>query len=187
MGKGKRAKQVPWRGAAGLAHDIRYYGQWMRERAWERIGHLYPTAKLPDSGEATVIAWLWARTIHCRNPACGIAMPLMKTFQLSTKSGNEHWTRPIVDSTTRSVSFVVQNSPEGIPASATATDNGGAICVACNEAVPSNYVQEQGKSGLMGEVLTAIVAEGNRKRLFLSPTRGACQSSINSHPRMETH
>ena len=170
VGKGKRAKQVPWRGASGLADDIRYYGRWMRERAWERIGHLYPTAKLPDGGEATVIAWLWARTIPCRNPACGIAMPLMKTFQLSTKSGNQHWTRPIVDSTKRSVSFVVQNSPEGVPASATATDNGGAICVACNEAVPNDYVQEQGKSGLMGEVLTAIVAEGNRKRLFLSPT-----------------
>ena len=76
VGKGKRAKQVPWRGASGLADDIRYYGKWMRERAWERIGRLYPTVKLPDGGEATVIAWLWARTIPCPNPACGVNMPL---------------------------------------------------------------------------------------------------------------
>ena len=124
-GKNRKPEQVPWRGAAGLADDIRYYGRWMRERAWERIGHLYPTAKLPNDGETTVIAWLWARTIPCRNPACGIAMPLMKTFQLSTKDGNQHWTRPVVDPKTKSVSFVVQSSLEGVPATATATDNGG--------------------------------------------------------------
>ena len=59
VGKGKKAQVIPWRGAAGLADDIRYYGRWMRERAWERIDHLYPTAKLPGGGEATVIAWLW--------------------------------------------------------------------------------------------------------------------------------
>ncbi len=169
-GKGRNSRTIPWRGAAGLADDIRYYGQWMKERAWERIGRYYPTAKLPDGSEATVIAWLWARTVPCRNPACGIAMPLMKTFQLSTKNGNQHWTKPILDSITKSLSFVVQGSPEGVPTTATATENGGAVCVACNEPVPNSYVQEQGKSGQMGEVLTAIVAEGDRKRLFISPT-----------------
>ena len=61
VGKGKRAKQVPWRGTAGLADDIRYYGRKMREMAWESIGHLYPKAQLPDGGEANVIAWLWTR------------------------------------------------------------------------------------------------------------------------------
>ena len=54
-GKGRKSKRVPWRGTAGLANDIRYFGRWMRERAWERIGHLYPTAKLADGGEATVV------------------------------------------------------------------------------------------------------------------------------------
>ena len=60
---------------AGLAADVRYYGEWMRERAWERIGHLYPT----HNGE-TVIAWLWARTVKCPNPACGAQMPLVSSF-----------------------------------------------------------------------------------------------------------
>lgn len=89
-GKGKRAKHVSWRGMTGLADDVRYYGRKMREMAWERIGHLYPKAQLPDGGEATVIAWQWARTVLCPNPACGVAMPLMRTFQLSTKKGNQH-------------------------------------------------------------------------------------------------
>ena len=181
-GKGKRAKQVPWRGATGLADDIRYYGRWMRERAWERIGHLYPTAKLPDGGEATVIAWLWARTVPCPNPACGVAMPLMKTFQLSTKSGNQHWTRPIVDRDAKTVSFAVQANRNGVPTSATAGESVGALCVACNGAASLDYVQEQARSGGMGEVMTGIVAEGNRKRLFLSPTDEHIQAASKASP-----
>ena len=96
-GKGKSKQHVPWRGAAGLADDVRYYGRWMREKAFESIGHLYPKVKLPGGGEATVIAWLWARTVPCPNPVCRIAMPLMRTFQLSTKKTNRHWTKPVVD------------------------------------------------------------------------------------------
>src|SRR5690554_2939633 len=70
-----------WPGAQGLATDIRYYGEWMREEAEKRIGHLYPKVKLPPEyggGEATVIAWLWARTVQCPNPACGVRMPLVR-------------------------------------------------------------------------------------------------------------
>ena len=181
VGNGKRAKQVPWRGAAGLADDIRYYGRWMRERAWERIGHLYPTAKLPDDGEATVIAWLWARTVPCPNPACGMNMPLMKTFQLSTKSGNQHWTRPTVNREEKTVSFTVQADANSVPDKETVNRN-GATCIACNGVVPLEYVRERARAGEMGEVMTGIVAEGNRKRLFLSPTDEHIQVAASAQP-----
>ena len=65
-----------WTGAQGLAADVRYYGQWMRDEAERRIGHLYPkvevteemVAERPDleryqGRKLTVIAWLWARTV----------------------------------------------------------------------------------------------------------------------------
>ncbi len=169
VGKGKREQKMPWRGAAGLADDIRYYGRQMRELAWERIGHLYPKAQLPDGSEATVIAWLWARTVPCPNPACGVAMPLMRTFQVSKKRGNEHWIRPVVDSVAKSVSFQLQNHRDGVPAEGTVNRN-GATCVACGSTSPLSYVREQARAGNMGEVMTCIVAEGDRKRLFLSPT-----------------
>ena len=169
VGKGKRAKQVPWRGAAGLADDIRYYGRWILERAWERIGHLYPTAKLPDGGEATVIAWLWARTVPCPNPACGVAMPLMGTFQPSSQTNNQHWTRPVVEREAKTVSFIVQDDANCVPATGTVNRN-GATCLACNGVVALEYVREQARAGQMGEVMTGIVAEGDHKRLFLSPT-----------------
>ena len=164
-----RSAGAEWRGAAGLASDVRYYGKWMRDRAFERIGHLYPKAKLPDGGEATVIAWLWARTIPCPNPACGIPMPMMKSFELSKKPGNRWWTRPVVDPAAKRVRFVAQDHSEGVPSGGT-VDRNGARCVACGATETLVYVREQAKAGKMGEQMIAIVAEGKRGRLFLSPT-----------------
>ncbi len=96
----KRYLTREWRGAQGLAEDVRYYGKWMRDEAWKRIGHLYPKVQLPKEqggGEATVIAWLWARTVKCPNPACGARMPLASKWTLSTKKGKEAWVEPLVD------------------------------------------------------------------------------------------
>lgn len=77
-----------WSRAQGLAEDVRYYGEWMKQEAYKRIGHLYPKVKVPleqGGGEATVIAWIWARTVKCPNPACGCEMPLVHSFILSKK------------------------------------------------------------------------------------------------------
>ena len=181
IGKGRKAQRVPWRGAAELADDIRYYGQWMREEAFKRIGHLYPMAKLPDGSRATVIAWLWTRTVPCPNPACGMNMPLMRTFQLSKKRGNAHWTRPIVDRETKTISWIVQGSSNGVPSIGTVNRN-GATCLGCGGAVKLTYVREQARAGRMGEQMTAIVAEGNRKRLFLSPTEEHIKAALDAEP-----
>ncbi len=181
VGKGKQAKQVPWRGAAGLAADIRYYGRKMRELAWEKIGHLYPTAKLPEGGAATVIAWLWARTIPCANPACGIAMPLLKSFQVSKKAGNQHWIKPVVDEESKTVAFVVQSHGRDVPSGGN-IDRYGATCVACGNHVVLEYVREQSRAGKLGEQMIGIVAEGNRKRLFLSPTDEHIQTAVSAKP-----
>ncbi len=180
-GKGKNAKRTPWRGAAGLAADLRYYGRQMRELAWAKIGHLYPPAQRPDGGAATVIAWLWARTIPCANPACGIPMPLLKTFQVSKKAGNQHWIKPVVDTAAKSVSFLVQNHPRGVPAGGN-IDRNGATCVACGNTAVLEYVREQSRAGKLGEVMTCIVAEGDRKRLFLSPTDEQIQAASFAKP-----
>jgi putative DNA methylase len=84
----KRGGKWNGKGAQGLAEDVRYYGQWMRDEAEKRIGHLYPKAKLPDGSEATVIAWLWARTVRSPDPAAkGAMVPLVSSFMLSTKEG----------------------------------------------------------------------------------------------------
>ena len=87
-----------WKGAQGRAEDVRFYGQWMRDEAEKRIGHLYPKALLPDGSEATVIAWLWARTVRSPDPrAKGAMVPLVSSFMLSTKEGKKAWVEPMLD------------------------------------------------------------------------------------------
>ena len=174
IGRGKNRKpvKIPWRGTAGLANDIRYYGEWMRNEAFNRIGHIYPKAELPDGGEGTVIAWLWARTVQCPNPACGVIMPLITTFQLSKKANNRYWTKPVVDRSTNSISFEVQDHDGGIGMERTVSRGGkGVVCIACNGTATHAYIREQATDGKMGEQMTGIVVEGDRKRLFISPTK----------------
>ena len=100
-----------WKGAQGLAEDVRYYGQWMRDEAEKRIGHLYPKIKVtpemvrerPDlkayeGRDLTVIAWLWARTVKSPNPAfADVDVPLASTFMLSTKKGKEAYIEPVIE------------------------------------------------------------------------------------------
>ena len=90
------------KGAQGLAEDVRYYGRWMRDEAYKRIGHLYPDVELPDGSKATVIAWLWARTVPSPNPAArGAHVPLVSSFMLSTKDGKQAWIEPVLDPAAR--------------------------------------------------------------------------------------
>lgn len=182
VGTGRRREQVAWTGTAGLADDIRYYGNWMREEAYKRIGHLYPKVKTADGTETTVIAWLWARTVPCANPSCRIPMPLLSSFQLSTKKGNKHWTLPVADHASKTWSFTVQNCDVGVPAKRRTAGRKGAFCVACGTPVKLSYVREQAKAGRMGKTMTAIVAEGDRRRLFLSPTDEHIQIAESATP-----
>jgi putative DNA methylase len=172
--KDKQLLEHEWRGASGLAEDVRSYGQWMRDEAEQRIGHLYPKVKLPKEyggdpkSEATVIAWLWARTVKCPNPACGAMMPLVRSFALSTKKAKQAWVEPVIDGEGKKVSFEVKTGA-GIPPDGT-VNRRGARCVVCNETTPLDHVRAEGKAGRMGVQMMAIVAEGQRGRIYLPPS-----------------
>jgi putative DNA methylase len=159
-----------WRGAAGLAEDVRRYGSWMREEAERRIGHLYPKLRLPKQyggGDATVIAWLWARTVTCPNPACGAQMPLVHTFDLQKKKGRERWAVPVIDQTSRSVSFTV-GGPHG-KADPGTVGRRGARCLVCDSPVSLEYIRVEGRAKRMGAQLMATVADTTDGRVYLAP------------------
>jgi putative DNA methylase len=156
-----------WEGARGLAEDVHYYGDWMKNEAFKRIGHLYPKVKVPKEqggGEATVIVWIWARTVKCPNPACGCEMPLVHSFELSKKRGKEAYVEPVINN--GQISYVVKQgkgAPEGT------VNRKGAKCICCGTPVAFPYIREEGQQGRMGSRLIAIVAEGNNGRIYLSP------------------
>jgi putative DNA methylase len=161
-----------WTGAHGLAYDVRRYGAWMREEARRRIGHLYPDATLPDGTTTPVIAWLWARTITCPNPACGATMPLVSTYRLATKSGKERWLEPQVDQATKTVTFKVSATvPQADPIK---PGRGSRFrCLVCGETTATTYARDESRGGRMGQQIVAVVADCGRCREYIDATGAA--------------
>jgi len=183
VAKAKMSGKGMWTGARGLADDVRYYGQWMRDRAFESIGRLYPSVKLPKEsggGEATVIAWLWARTAKCPNPACGTEMPLTQSFDLSKRPGSEAWLDPVVNAQTKDIRFAVRSGTGSVRAGT--VNRRGAHCVACGTSVPFDHIRAEGRAGRIGSQLMAVIADGPRGRVFLSPSADQEQIASNVHP-----
>ena len=163
-----------WHGARGLADDVAYYGKLLKEKAFAKIGHLYPKVKIPETGqEATVIAWLWARTVKCPNPACACEMPLVKSFWLSKKTGREVYIEPTVEG--KKVRFEVRCGKGKVREETVART--GANCVACGASVPFSYIREEGKAGHIHSQLIAIVAEGTSGRIYLTPNNSHEQTA----------
>lgn len=173
---GLAESRMEWDGASGLAADVRAYGEWMRDEAQKRIGHHYPQATLEDGTKANVIAWIWARTVTCPNPACGIEMPLVRSWWLGKKRGKEAWVRPLIvpDSAHPSGKRVEFEIGHGLVGAPTRENDGtvgrnGATCVACGSAVPLDHVRAESRGAGLGAQLMAVVAEGDRRRTYFPP------------------
>ena len=186
-----RDPHVAWKGAQGLAEDIRHYGKWMREQAESRIGHIYPkvavteamAAARPDlqqyvGKELTVIAWLWARTVASPDPMMrGAHVPLASSFVLSSKKGKEAIVVPQVDRGSGTYRFTVKAS--GIEAEELARAKSGTkagrganfTCLVSGTPTSGDYIKAEGMAGRMNARLLAIVAEGERSRVYLDPTK----------------
>ncbi|QLH49282.1 MAG: DUF1156 domain-containing protein [Candidatus Accumulibacter cognatus] len=188
-----------WRGATGLAEDVRHYGQWMRDEAETRIGHLYPKIEVtadmakdrPDLShytgrKLTVIAWLWARTVKSPNPAFAhVDVPLASTFMLSTKAGKEAYIEPVIED--GGYHFTVK---VGKPKDAAAAKNGTKLarganfrCLMSGAPMAGDYIKSEGKAGRMGARLMAIVAEGERGRVYLAPTPEMEAIALTAQPK----
>ncbi|KAF0183095.1 MAG: hypothetical protein FD164_824 [Nitrospirae bacterium] len=184
---GKGYEDVSYKGAAGLAEDVRYYGKWMRDEAEKRIGHLYPKIEITadmvkeradlkqyKGQKLTVIAWLWARTVKSPNPAfANVDVPLASTFMLSTKAGKEAYVEPVIEG--GSYRFTVKvGKPKNAETAKRGTKSGSSgssfLCLMSGTPMPFEYLRTEAKAGRMGARLMAIVAEGDRGRVYLSPT-----------------
>lgn len=182
--KQTRAKATEdWSGAKGLAEDVRRYGVWMRGEAEKRIGHLYPTVEVtkdmakrrPDlkqlvGRQLKVIAWLWTRTVKSPNPAYSdVDVPLASTFVLASKSGKAAWVEPVIEG--GGYRFEVRvGTPPPIAVEGT-VNRGGGTCIVSKSAIPFSYIRNEAKTRGFGARLLAIVAESDRSRVYLSPTK----------------
>ena len=200
----KRLIERGWTGAQGLADDVRYYGQWMRGEAEKRIGHLYPKVEVteemvterPDlerykGRKLTVIAWLWARTVKSPNPAfADVEVPLASTFMLSTKKGKETYVEPVIEDGGYQFTVKVGKPPDAAAKAGTSAGKRQAFqCLMSGVPVTYDHVRAEGKAGRMQARLMAIVAEGERERVYLAPTTEHDAAARQARPdwRPEVH
>ena len=197
--KDKELFKKSWCGAQGLVEDVRNYSQWMCDKAEKRIGHLYPKIEVttemakgrPDlkplvGKKLTVIAWLWARTVKSPNPAFRkVDVPLASTFMLSTKSGKEAYVEPVIEESCYSFTVKV-----GKPKNVEATKNGTKLarganfsCLMSGTPIPSAHIYGEALAGRMGARLMAIVAEGERGRVYLAPSSAQEEVAGEARPK----
>ena len=194
--KGKGSTGAVWKGAVGLAEDVRYYGQWMRDEAEKRIGHLYPkieiTAEMAQERQdlerylgrkLTVIAWLWARTVKSPNPAfVGVDVPLAATFVLSTKKDKEAYIEPVPED--GGYRFIVKaGKPPESAKNGTKLARGSFRCLFSDVPIQYEYIDGEANAGRMGERLMAVVAQGERSRVYLTPTLEMEEVARSAQPR----
>lgn len=177
-----------WRGTDGLAADVRYYGRLIRERAREKIGHLYPQIKVtkemaegrPDlkpyvGRDLPVIAWIWARTVASPNPAArGQHVPLMTTYWLSSKQGSEAWLEPVVDKLAYTYRFAVRRGTvkdrSAIGAGTKRGRGANFECLITGAPIPEDYVRAEGQAQRISATLVAVVTSPGRGRLYVPAT-----------------
>ncbi|GGY37132.1 DUF1156 domain-containing protein [Parvularcula lutaonensis] len=184
-----------YRNAEGLAEDVKYYGEWMRERAFERIGHLYPQVDLPKEyggGKATVIATIWARSVPSPDPAFSdVHVPIASSFLLSSKKGKEVWIETVVNKQAKTISYRIRHG--GTKAEIAAAKDGSKAgrganfrCLFSGAAITPEHVRNAANTGTLSQSLIAIVAEGTRGRVYLDPTSEQ-ESAAFAEPPQERH
>jgi len=195
--KDKKLFAKEWKGAEGLAEDVRRYGQWMRDEAEKQIGHFYPkvqiTAELakerPDlkplvGQKLTVIAWIWARTVKSPNPAFShVDVPLSSSFVLATKEAKEAYVHPVVDGDRYWFTVRTGTPPSESKEGTKAKGHGANFrCIVSDTPIGGDYIKSEGQAGRLGATLVAIVAEGDRGRIYLSPTKEIESAAKNVTP-----
>ncbi len=175
---------MTWSGSAGLAEDVRRYGIWMRDEAFRRVGNLYqsvdisksitkdrPDLKQYEGERLTVVAWLWARTVRSPNPAySNVEIPLASSFIVCTKDGKESYVEPIIEKTGYTFTIKVGKPPLTAKGGTSFGKQKGFRCLMSQTPVSYEYIREEAIAGRMGQKLMAIVAEGDKGRVYLAPT-----------------
>lgn len=189
----------------GLAEAVRYWGRWVKKEAEQELSGLYP--KSADG--ATPIAYLWARTIKCEGPGCGVEVPLLRSAWLAKRTSGSVALQILPSSDGKRVDldiiisrisgWVKQSEPKSpvLNPSFDGTIKRGAVtCPCCGYTTPVESVRSQlkmrhggtGDARLICVVTTNPGEQGRRYQTADSETlKAARQSAEVLERRKESH
>ena len=136
-----------------LAEDVRKWGKWVLEEARKEIGHLYE-----DPFGHTIVAYIWARTATCPNPACGAEMPMLRQTWLANKPNKKVALRMLVNQAKKEITFeVVEGDDIDFDPTKMTMKRGTIKCPVCGTTPDRDYLKQEGKAGRLGERMLAAV------------------------------
>jgi adenine-specific DNA methylase len=122
-----------------LPEEVRKWGQWVKEEAEKDLGKYYPK----DTGGATPIAYLWARTITCEGPGCGAEVPLIRSLWLAKKTNRPVALRLIPKDVEKRVDFEIIHDAKAADVKDGTVKRGSATCPCCGYTTPVASVRKQ--------------------------------------------
>ena len=153
-------------GTQGLAEDVAYYGNWLRERAYEKLKDLYP-----GEPEGIPSAWIWVRTVKCPNPACGCQMPLASSYILRSKGNEETWAEPVCKDGKIAFELKTGRCPEEHRRNKISSNSAVFRCPACGSLTTDAYVKQMGQEHQLSAQMMAIVLETEDGTCYIAPTK----------------
>jgi len=162
------------------------------------VGFYECTGKMPVPPDETQpgflmpVAYLWTRTVKCKNPACGATVPLVKQTWLCKKDGRYVAMKMVAPKGKKEVRFkIVEVRTEkelGFDPSAF-SKAGNAACPFCGTVADSDHVKAEGCVERMGQKLMAVVCTrpGTKGKVYLAADEipNASPDEADIHRRIE--
>lgn len=171
---------------AGLAAEVRHWGAWLVDKVESQIGALYPPIPDPEfkgrrpdptlfktvpsnkipPGHLRPLAYLWTRTVACKNPACGATVPLVRQTWLCKKNGKYVALKMTAKKGAQQAAFEVESAANEEALGFDPADfskGGNAACPFCQTLADAGYVKREGLAGRIGHQLMAVVCAAGAK------------------------
>jgi adenine-specific DNA methylase len=162
FGKGKTTVKTELCSVSNpLIEDVKKWGQWVLEEAWKEIGKFYPSYNGNN-----LVCYLWARTVKCQNPSCGVEIPLMRQFWLSKKKSQEIALKMFVNKERKTIDFRVVRGKDmaSYDPSQGTTRRATVLCPICGAGIDDKTLRREAKEGRMNQRLIAVVIDSPDRR-----------------------
>jgi len=142
-----------------LSYDVKKWGDWIIRKAAKEIEGFFHLEK-----DKVSVAYVWARTVRCKNSSCGAEIPLLQQPWLVKRPKRRVALLLQPDKLRRTVNFVIKEGSNLRASDFAATMKKGTVeCPVCKQASKGSYLREEAMAGRMGERLIAVIFKHKAK------------------------
>ena len=139
-----------------LLEEVKKWGNWVLAEAKTELERFYPE----ERDGSIPVGWIWARTIPCQNPSCGVEIPLMRQFWLANKPKKKVALYPYVEN--GNVNFKIVGDgyepvPEDFNPAKGTVSRAVVVCPACGGTVEAKLTRQLFQEGKAGKRMVAVV------------------------------